>query len=262
MKLLFVYKHGYEDMWKDGLWAALKVLEDSGWIIKWQNLEKDGSAVSGHYDFVLGWGAFNSPADLFVKRAPANYKKGLCIAGNAIAPDLENLYDILFHETDWYKQYIEGHRSVSKAFGINTDIFYPQKLPKVWDVLNVGAFALWKRQDLMKNKSGNRMVVGEIQKGNLEESLGIVGNLLMDGVAVSGMVSPENLAVFYNMSKKVYIPSDVNGGGERAVLEARACGVSVEIEGDNPKLLELLEGDIPTQVDYAESLRKGIESCL
>ncbi len=40
----------------------------------------------------------------------------------------------------------------------------------------------------------------------------------------------------YNSAAVVYIPCTVDGGGERAVLEAKAAGAVVEVEADNPKL--------------------------
>ena len=36
----------------------------------------------------------------------------------------------------------------------------------------------------------------------------------------------------------------------------------VEIEDDNPKLKELVEGDIPSHHDYSKSLKDGIMSVL
>lgn len=41
----------------------------------------------------------------------------------------------------------------------------------------------------------------------------------------------------YNSAHTVYVPCETVGGGERAVMEAFAAGVNVEVEQDNPKLL-------------------------
>lgn len=43
-------------------------------------------------------------------------------------------------------------------------------------------------------------------------------------------------------------------GGERVVLEARQLGVDVQIEGDNPKLKELLSSPVYDHSYYAEQL--------
>ena len=254
MKIAFVYHHKYPNLWRDGLWAALKVLEDV-WEIEYVNLY-EGTEIP-ECDFVLGWGAFGSPSDLALRDIPT--KKGLCIAGNAIPPnDTAINYDILFHETNWYSPVISFHPRIKKAFGINTDIYHQQELPKIIDVLSVGSFSSWKRQELMTLEDGVRLVVGEIQIDNFQESLTIIGNLVSNGVGIMDMVPPESLGILYNMSKMVYIPANIIGGGERAVWEARACGVDVKVENDNPKLKELLYSEVLDHFAYAQSLREGI----
>jgi hypothetical protein len=82
------------------------------------------------------------------------------------------------------------------------------------------------------------------------------------GVGISGMLYPSKLRNIYNCSDVVYIPADINGGGERAILEARACGRTVEVERDNPKLQELVDGQLFDHHYYAEQLKKGILSVL
>lgn len=266
-KLLFVYDHPTPSRWMDGLWAALKLLEKD-FDITWFNLAEKETFVPGdrQYDFTLGWGGFRSRVDWNLKKHLKNTanKRGLCIAGNAFAPEDTNNYDVLFYETKWYRPQIEFHPNIIQAFGINTDIFAPIDIatPVVWDYLGVGALADWKRWELMSNKSGNRLVVGEYQLGNEQESGRIAKELIKAGVMVSGMVHPFDLANLYHWSRKLYIPASVNGGGERAILEARSCGLEVEIEPDNPKLAELLTCPISTHFEYAEKLRKGILSCL
>ena len=61
----------------------------------------------------------------------------------------------------------------------------------------------------------------------------------------------------------MYIPSTVQGGGERAVLEAKACGVVVRVEEDNPKLKELAAlVDVPGPMKYADGLHRALQSIL
>lgn len=264
MKILFVYYHKNPEYWKDGLWWSIKELskkEDVTWI----NLahQYDGVNLSG-FDFILGWGAFGSLADLFL-RGMIGKKKGLCLGGNALpVPNYAENYNVIFYETDWIKEnYLKDIKTkLVKAFGINTTIFKKLELPKIWDWLSVGAFSYWKHLDKMKDKVGTKLVIGEVQKDNLQESLDITRDLITNDIAVSGMVSPEKLNLIYNLSKNVYIPADINGGGERTVLESRACGCDVEIE-DNPKLQELIDCKLPTEKDYFNSLYSAInESCL
>lgn len=256
MKIAFVYYHRYPEIWRDGLWAALEVLR-SVHQIDMVNLF-DGEAVDlSEHDFILGWGAINSPADLFIQRLPN--KKGLCIAGNVFLPnETTNNYDVVFYETDWFSPYVQHLRLAIKAFGVNTDIYHEIKVPKIFDVLSVGAFADWKRQALVTQEDGVRMVIGEIQENNMEESLSIMRVLNSHGVGTMDMVSPDKLAVLYNMSKLVYIPASIYGGGERAVWEAKACGCDVKVEADNPKLKELLYSEPLNHINYAEALERGI----
>jgi len=67
-----------------------------------------------------------------------------------------------------------------------------------------------------------------------------------------------NTFLEYNRAKIVYIPANIIGGGERAVLEARACGCKVEVEPDNPKLQELLNCPLWDTNYYTDQLVKGI----
>ena len=260
MKILFVYYHKNPEYWKDGLWWSINELSKKE-NVTWLNLayEYDGVNLDS-FDFVLGWGAFGSPADLFLQ-GMIGKKKGLCLGGNAVpVPVYANNYDIIFYETDWIKNnYLKDVKTkLVKAFGVNTEIFNSFSSDVIWDYLSVGSFSYWKRHDKMKDKIGTKLCIGEVQKDNLSESMDIISDLVTNDIAVSGMVSPEKLNLIYNLTETVYIPADINGGGERAVLEARSCGCKVEIEADNPKLKELLECDLPNEKDYFNSLYSAI----
>lgn len=265
-RLVFAYDMKDEAKWMDGIWAAIKELEKDFDIWRW-NLQSDAPPLKDA-DFILGWGGFHSPVDFLLqneKEIWKNTKMGLCIAGNAFPPDGALKYDVLFYETKWYRPQINFHPNIVQAFGVNTDIYFPIKdiaLPQVWDYLGVGAFAKWKRWEKMKDKKGMRLVIGEYQLGNETESNEIVTDLIKNGVVVSGFMAPFDLSNMYQWARTVYIPADIYGGGERAVLEARSCGRMVEIEDDNPKLKELLTCPIPSHVDYAKKLKQGILSVL
>ena len=255
-KLLFIHDSKYEVM--DGLWAALNLLENDFQVDR-HNLQA-GTVEFRDYDFILGWGGFNSPVDNYIKHFPG--KKGLCIGGNAFP--LTEGYDIYFYETEWSKKHLKLPSNSVHAFGINSDLYNQPQLPfpMIWDYIGVGSLSYWKRWEKMADKQGMKLVVGEFQKDNVAESSRIVNHLLSSGIMVSPMVNPYDLANFYHWSRTLFIPSEVNGGGERAVLEARACGLKVEIENDNPKLKELLTSPIWDEVYYAEQLKKGILSVL
>lgn len=263
-------------LWKDGLWAALQILKKDFNVV-FHNLSAQKPFDNTGCVFMLGWGAFGSRVDQFLQHETFNKTgwgagnplgMGLCIGGNAMPPKGAERYDVLFYETNWYKPEIRNHPNIVHAFGVNTNIYKPDSVSRyaesypLWDYLTVGAFANWKRQDLLCKKTGRRMAIGQIQKRNIQESIDIVGNLLLGGVAVSDMVPPEDLVKFYYMSDKVYIPADINGGGERAVLEARACDRRVEIEKDNPKLQELLTSPVWDHNYYAFQLTTAIKGVL
>lgn len=278
MKILFIYNHQYPDTWKDGLYAAIELLSKTHEVTK-VNIAKeqvlDNMGQFNDYDFILGWGAFGSPVDqaiqLMRELSTIKAKFGLCVAGNTF-PYKTQRYDILFYETEWSKKWItdtaeHGVPELKHAFGYNSKIFTRETEfdpPVMWSYMTVGAFADWKRQDKILKKHGDRLAIGEIQKDNLKESMAIIGPLLMDGVTISNMVSPWQLAKHYHQADIVYIPADVYGGGERAVIEAKACGATVQIEDDNPKLRELIKSDTLswTEQYYADQLEAGMISVI
>ena len=252
LEINFIFQGREDEMVHDGLWAALKLLENSYQV----NYNGKGKA-----DFTLGWGGFQSEVDEYVRAQQG--PKGLCIGGNAFAPENMFDYDVLFYETEWYRPNIEKHPNIYHAFGINGDIFkYQHTRKKYWDWLGVGAFASWKRWDKMTFRKGRRLVVGHYQEDNEDESIEIVKTLLRNGVMVSPKVTSEEIVNLYYASQRIYIPANIMGGGERAVWEARACGCPVIVEEDNPKLLEMTENVVRDHLYYYKQLVKGIESCL
>lgn len=284
-KLLFVFENKDEKIWRDGLWQALNRLGEQGYEITKVNLYDskypyETTAGTVHtpvpdyleaqvkeegYDFVLGWGGFNSLVDRTLQSIKG-VKKGLCIGGVVFPPEGMFSYNVLFYETNWYRPTINQHHNIRHAFGINEEIFHPSEPPtetedKFWDWTTVGCFADWKRQTYLSKKEGRKIAVGDVQKSNMRESMAIVNHLLNNGVAVMDMQTPEFIADLFRQSKNVYIPANVIGGGERAVLEARACRANVEIEPDNPKLSELLGTVVWDSKYYAKQLKEGIESC-
>jgi hypothetical protein len=256
MKVLFVSDYKYEV--KDGLWAAINILGYDRYNIgdDIPNFEK--------YDFLLGHGAFHSRVDMLLRTLPnLKFRKGLCIGGNVHEQDTES-YDVLFYETEWVRKFLKLQGNLVHAFGINSEIFNKDDMTlnryRAIDTLSVGSFAKWKRHEKIINEKGNRVVIGEIQKNNKAESMEIINELLSKGVGVIPQMSTERLARYYQNAKCVYVPADIYGGGERAVLEARASECIVKIEEDNLKLKELLESPLWSEHYYAKQLKYGIET--
>lgn len=268
-KVAFVYHHENPQIWMDGLSRALDLLEDE---VQLSRINLATREVWTHElencDFILGWGAFGSPVDKLLTgegRIPTEKAKmGLCIAGVSVDKSAAQLYDVLFYETKWYRPYIDWHDNIVHAFGVNTDIFFKMDLPTpiIWDYIGAGSFASWKRWERMKKKVGSKLVIGQYQIHNEEESLAIARDLIKGGVMVANEVDPFKLSLLMSCARTAYIPSSIIGGGERFLLEARACGLSVEIEPDNAKLQELLDGPIYDHMYYAKKLKEGIFSVL
>jgi glycosyltransferase involved in cell wall biosynthesis len=261
--ILFVYDIANTTHWRDGLWAALELLQKDFDILHWNLANgRELPFALDHFDFILGWSSLDGEIAHLMRKLKQPH--GLCIGGYEFEPSHLDHFNVLFYETEWYANAELKHRHPNcvHAFGINTDIFKPIKTEKIWDYLTVGSFSAWKRQLNILKKEGNRMAVGHIQAGNMDESFDIISQLLVYGCGVQGETAPEILAEYINASKFVYIPATISGGGERSVLEARACGIPVEIEDDNPKLKELLTSPIWDHHYYADQLKKGILSCL
>lgn len=275
--ILFVYHMKSEHNWRDGLWAALKLLEKDMDIYYWNMaLEPKLPIPIDDFDFVLGWSSFEGEISHLMRNLKNPH--GLAIGGYTFEPHNINHYDVLFYETEWYAnaELKHRHKNTVHAFGVNTDIFksnarvtgsyghegYTVDRTIVFDYLTIGSFSIWKNQVKILEKEGTRMAVGYIQEGNMDESFDIISQLLAYGCGVMGETSPEHLAKIINSSRVVYLPATISGGGERSVLEARACGVKVEVADDNPKLQELLKSEVWDHKYYYRQLKKGIESCL
>lgn len=262
-KLYFVYYHNNAEYWKDGLSEAIGLLKNDYQVIMVNLYDKKVPEFES--GIFLGWGAFGSPADLFIRKIERMYGNRctycLCLAGNVVPVPDTDIYSTIFYETDWvrgnYLRYTSDAK-LHKAFGINTKINNSNGRTNkyLFDYLGVGAFANWKRWEMMIEMRGKRLIVGEIQKDNMSESMAIITHLLNGGVMIGGMIDPFALSDVYCNSKTVYIPANIYGGGERAVLEARACGCEVIVEKDNAKLQELVKQNvIPTHEDYYKSLK-------
>ena len=204
-------------------------------------------------------------------------------------------YDALVYETNWYRQrerLASRHSNIYHAFGVDTTVM--RRLgaagrPKIWDLLFVGwpvpgkrlerfvdrfnaMKEEWRRQSRTRSHSPGRAATATFPRAlavgrhpdETPESTAIVARLVAAGVEVRDVAPYKDLAALMNEAREVYIPSAVDGGGERAVLEARACGTPVRVEEDNPKLRELANSatQIYDHVYYADQLEKVIASCV
>jgi len=253
--------------WADGFAAGARRLSDDN-ETHWYNLAVDGPDqidARRNYDFVLAKSNWGWHVDRFVRRELAGtaVRRGIAISGSARLPSAKRarFYDVLFYETDWYRPYVESHPRVYHAFGVNTDIMNPsvQQAEKQYDWMTVGAFQSHKRQWLILNKPGKKLAVGDVGEADPD----ILRQLRAGGVEIHDYVSQERLATLYGQARYVYVPATLHGGGERALMEAQACGTPVAIEPDNPKLAELLARPEPwSHHYYGDQLAKGISAAM
>lgn len=188
---------------------------------------------------------------------------GLLIAGSTLPPsEIEMLrYDVLFYETPWYQQFVEGkHPFAVRAFGIDSRFMNLDSLPQERDIdyLMVGRLANFKRPWLLKKKIGKRVALGDFSSASKNLKI----DLQDSGIELLGQVTYQELSEYYKRAKIVFVPCELQGGGERAILEGRACGAQIEIQSDNPKLESLLTLEIPSYIDYSQKIRKSIEAVV
>jgi len=251
MRVSFVYDVE-DEYWNDGLKKAIDLLSNRLDIRKF-----NGEFTNYFANFILVWGAFGSWQEKKVAESPL--RKGICVAGGPIDhPDIHK-FDVVFVETKWHqKEFRKRGVNAQLAFGVNEHLFYDMGLKRHIHRLCPGAYAEWKRHFLFAQKEGQKVAVGYMQPDGVEKHC--YENHQEDVLTIP-RVAPETLAWLYNQSEIVNITSNIDGGGERTVLEALSCGCDVEIEPDNHKLLQLyrdVKGRIPDSGVYANQLMKGI----
>lgn len=125
------------------------------------------------------------------------------------------------------------------------------------DWLMVGRPADFKHPEALIERAGTRMLIGEIHGAR-----DAVERLRRADVMVKDFVPYDELAEIYGRTKTLLVAADLQGGGERAILEARACGVEVVIARENPKLQGVADGPVHDHIYYAGQLLAGIDSCV
>jgi glycosyltransferase involved in cell wall biosynthesis len=252
--------------WHDGFTAAVDRLGRE-FDVAWLNLHPDDLSCAERLrrlddcDCLLvksnwGWIVDELVRGHSRRRGPP---RGLLISGTADPPRPRRMrfYDAVFFETHWYAPRIERHPRRIHAFGVDTTVMRPHpKVERDIDWLSVGAFRPYKRHEVLLGKEGRRVAIGDLSGADPD----IVARLERGGVQVLDFMGYEELARHYRRARAVLVAASLQGGGERSVLEARACGATVHVLDDNPKLRELLrEPAVWDHEYYARQLAKGIE---
>lgn len=251
----------------DGFTAALDVIAEDH-DVRWLNVHPanpDWAEQAAHIaeaDFVLvrsDWGWY--PDQIAARRL---YKSavpcGLVIAGSHEPPSLVQArrYDVLFYETPWYRQFINQELFAIEAFGVDARFMLDAGCARDIDWLMVGRLADFKRPLRLLEKTGHRVAVGDFAASSVD----IRAQLSDDGVQLVDHVVPQDLADLYNRAQNVLVPCELQGGGERAVIEGRACGCAIEVADDNPKLQSLLTAELRDHHQYAALLLAGISAVM
>lgn len=271
-RILVVYYIGKDHdvkkrTWNDGFVAAMKLLSKT-YSLEWLNIaDQDLRAIRiEDYSAVLVKGNWGGRVDSAVRAILSGVyvPKALLISGSRPPPELGGMlfYKVLFYETEWYRHQIEAHPCIFHAFGVYTDVMRPPKksVAKVYDWLTVGSLWKSKRLERFAAKPGKKLAILYLGDG-WRKWLRVL-SLVLRGVKVKAYMPYEDLAGYYHQARGLYIPAELQGGGERAVLEARACGIPVEVEPDNPKLSQLVTSPIWDHHYYAQQLLLGIEQLL
>jgi hypothetical protein len=235
----------------------------------------DGGKVRGEacgyfeaFDVVFVKSNFQYHVDVFARdflRACA-VPRVLLVSGSYPPGSPEHVwfYDLCVFEVFWFEsRHLADHPATVHAFGVDRRTLLHGAAnaatgAKLWDLLFIGAMADHaghKRPHLIGGQTGRRVAVG---KADSEAAAAVVAGLRNQGVTVLAPLPYCDLAALIQSSEAVYVPDDYLGGGERAVLEARALGVRVVIEGDNPKLAELLTSPIYDHAYYAAQLNYAL----
>ena len=261
-----------KDNWVDGFTSAVELMRKDFAVTMWNLFDSKPSAGQiNEFDFVMTKSNWGWIVDQYFQsiQAQVQTKSGIMISGSADPKDESN-YDVLFYETSWYRPKVEHHPNIVHAFGIDTDLMRPKSVSKKYDWIAVGAFKPYKRFDRLLDKPGKGIVIGEYPKRQFKGGLlgrlkylvnakpDIVVQLNKRDVETLNFMPYEDLCDYYNMSKLAYIPATLNGGGERSLLEARACGLDVVIENDNPKLESMLSEPVYDHRYYAKQMSDAI----
>lgn len=262
-RIAFVWQgiNGSYGQWRDGLWAAMKILEQEFDVTYHEPTDEilDNAVV-------LYWEApctINSPKDApnYKRIQKLKNKKILLFAGGPIKKEwLEGFDHVCVESKINADELTDINIPHTIAFGINESIFRPLNLGKKWWGIHPGACASWKRQGFVGEALGDKaLICGRTQPGGID-TFGF-DRCKELGTTVLPQQTPEELAILMNQSYALAQTSAYWGGGQRATLEAMACNVPVVCMSDSPKNKEYVEeSSFGIVVEpNPESLRKGIE---
>lgn len=244
MKIAFCWTNGVRnkdrfDRWNDGLRAAMRLIEQEH-EVTYHEPEDEIPEV----DWILYWEAactYQSAEDgwKYKKLLTHPSKKALLFAGGPIKYEWVKDFDHVFVESKINEdEFTAIGIKNSRAFGVNTDIFYPLDVDKVYDTVTHGTSASWKRQWLVcRAMRENALVFGQRQQHDtypFDECMACNSMVLTEA-------SYEETNGLLNTAWVSVNCAEYWGGGQRATLEAMACDIPVVVMEDSPKNREFVE---------------------
>lgn len=226
------------EQWNDGLREAVRIISKEHQVTFYEPWDEIVGA-----DVILYHEApctINGPnADYYNKVREAKIPKALLFAGGPLRKEWVSGFNLVFIESEInVKEALELGIPHTKAFGINDSIFKPEKFEKQYDGLHHGTCASWKRQGLVGQALGDKgLVVGRRQPTDFfpfQEAAKFGATVLEERTS-------KEVAKLINQSHTLVQTSDFWGGGQRATLEAMACGVPPVVMSDSPKNIEFVE---------------------
>lgn len=241
MKIIFCWQgiSGRYGHWNDGLKKAMELIETEHEVV----YQEPHDPIPSDGDVILYWEA---PVTI-VGKDKLNYlnvcthylPKALLFAGGEIKKEWVDMFDLVFVESQINADECEKlgipYRT---AFGVNTDIFFPENKEKIYDGMHQATCASWKRLDLFaKALKDKGIVCGRDQE---TDPNGFI-ECRKQGVTLLPEQSYTSVASLLNESHTMVQTSEYWGGGQRATLEAMACGIPPIVMSDSPKNIEYVE---------------------
>lgn len=252
--------------WRDGLWAAMQLIEKEH-EVKYFDFPLKGLAEFNP-DVVLYWEApvtnRGKDAEYWFQVCALPYKKALLFAGGPLkAIDVKD-FDLVFVESQINEEDCEREGiPFKRAFGVNTQIFKPTEgkpISILYDGFMQATFAEWKRHELFADALQSK---GAVAGRKQEHDTNGYEQCVKRGVTIYDEQPAERIAELIQQSHAVVNTASYWGGGQRCTLEAMACGVPVIVMSDSPKNKEFVEASGAGIVcdPTVEAIQSAVEVC-